>query len=520
MRLFSVIISMAAGFALISCSKSLLDEASKSNITAAALFGSPEGLASATTALYNRERLIFRGSSDAESVVWTNQMKGTDITVTRGGAGVQFARYDVTLNAANAQVRQYWSHFYYLIVRANEIIAAGEDLGMDNEMVRQAVAEAKVIRAHSYFYLIRRYDRIILNDQATTVGNVEREFRPADPAEVFGLINADLDFAIDALGWVAANPGRYTQGAARHIKAKVALWQQDWEEAALQADEIINNGPYALVPLERIFDGGDLNHSEGILVSQWDRAPGGASIGGPAGHRLAQYFIPNYYKISGILVNGDNGGRAWGRVYPNTYLLGLYEEGDDRYNTFYKHYWVYDDPDNLPAGRQLGERVTTTNSGVYFDQLHPACTKFLDKWTKEPTEAQSFKDIIIYRLAETYLIGAEAHMRLKGSADGTARNYISKVRERAGLGVYNGPVTEDLILEEDARELAFEGHRWFNLKRMGKLVERVRLYSGDTGVGAIQPRQNIQDFHVRWPIPQSEIDMMGAANFPQNPGYN
>src|SRR5690606_12444545 len=125
--------------------------------------------------------------------------------------------------------------------------------------------------------------------------------------------------------WVPANPGRYTQGAARHIKAKVALWQQNWTEAALQADEIIGNGPYALVPLRSIFEGADLNHSEGILVSQWDRAPGGASVGGPAGHRLPLYFIPNYYKISGILVNGDNGGRAWGRVYPNTYLLGLYE---------------------------------------------------------------------------------------------------------------------------------------------------------------------------------------------------
>lgn len=502
------------------CNKDVLDEESKSNITANALFTTPEGLASATTALYNRERLLFRGSSDAESVMWTNLERGTDITVSRAGTGIQFARYDVTLNAANGQIQQYWRHFYYLIVRANEIINAGEKLGLDNAMVKQAVAEARCVRAHSYFYLLRAFDRIVLNDQATNIDNLDRDFKPADPEDVFNLMYADLDFAISNMTYTAANPGRYTQGAARHIKAKVALWRKDWTEAAKQTDEIIKNGPYRLVPLNQIFTGANLNHSESILVSQWDRAAGGASIGGPAGHRLALYYMPNFYKMKGILVNGDNGGQAWGRIFPNTYLLGLYETGDQRNNAFYKHFWVYDDPANVPAGKRLGDQATTTNMSIYFDQLHPGCTKFLDKWTKEPTELQSFKDIIVYRLAETYVIGAEAHMRLNGSGDATARNYISAVRERAGLPIFTGSVTEDLILDEEARELAFEGQRWFTLKRMGKLVERVRLHAGDTDVSSVQARTNIQDYHVRWPIPQTEIDMMGKESFPQNPGYN
>ncbi|RYY52117.1 MAG: RagB/SusD family nutrient uptake outer membrane protein, partial [Chitinophagaceae bacterium] len=212
---------------------------------------------------------------------------------------------------------------------------------------------------------------------------------------------------------------------------------------------------------------------------------------------------------------------AWGRTYPNPYLIGLYSASDKRLAAFYNLFWVYDDPKTLPAGKTLGSKVTNTNSAIYFDQLYPACFKYVDQWTKlAPNEAQSFKDIIIYRLAETYLIGAEAHMRIGGATDALAVKYMSAIRERAGLGVFTGPVTVDLILDEDARELSFEGQRWYTLKRLDKLIERVKLNSGDPAVGAAQGRTGIQPFHVRWPIPQSEIDnMKGKGDFGQNPGY-
>lgn len=521
MKKILLISAVLASILSSSCNKELLDEESKDKITQDAVFNTPEGLSTAVIALYNLDRDIFR--KDAESTIWTSFIRGEDITVTRAGSGIQFARYDNTLTGATGQVRPFWNHYYSIIERCNKIIKSGEALNSTDPAVSQAIAEAKGFRARSYFYLYRTFDRIILNTEPTTFENLEREYHPADPDEVLNLIYSDLDYAIERLSYTPAQNGRFTKGVARHVKAQAALWKKDYAEAAKQADAIISEGPYQLVPLSQLFSGANLNHKEAIFVSQWDRNPGGSPLASnqATGHRLHLYFIPNFYKQAGILVNYANGGSAWGRTYPNPYLLSLYSSNDLRLNAFYKLSWVYDNPATLPAGKTLGQKVTTTNMSVYFDQLYPACMKYADDWTRlSPSEAQSFKDIIIYRLAETYLIGAEAHMHLGGASDPLAVQYLSKVRERAGLGVFTGSVTEQLLLDEDARELAFEGQRWYTLKRLGKLISQVKTYSGDPAVGAAQARSNIQDYHVRWPIPNAEVEnMKGKGSFIQNPGY-
>ncbi len=79
-------------------------------------------------------------------------------------------------------------------------------------------------------------------------------------------------------------------------------------------------------------------------------------------------------------------------------------------------------------------------------------------------------------------------------------------------------IDEKTILEESARELAFEGNRWFLLKRMGVLMSQVNLYHTFGSASTNEVVFPMQAHMVRWPIPQSQIDLM-APNFPQNPGY-
>ncbi len=125
---------------------------------------------------------------------------------------------------------------------------------------------------------------------------------------------------------------------------------------------------------------------------------------------------------------------------------------------------------------------------------------------------RSFTDSYIIRLAETYLLRAEAHIG-KGDFVRAAAD-INVVRARA----YASPALPeqmniDYVLDERARELHWEELRLMTLMRMGKMVERVRRYNTLVGHG-IADHQNL------WPIPFREIETNSEAVLEQNPGYN
>lgn len=110
--------------------------------------------------------------------------------------------------------------------------------------------------------------------------------------------------------------------------------------------------------------------------------------------------------------------------------------------------------------------------------------------------------------SEAYIIAAEAYMRMGDNATGVS--YLNVLRDRAGVRDFAaGELNQDLILDEQARELGHEGVRWEMLKRLGILYNRVQTYSPTVGA-------NMQPFHVRWPIPKAFVDL---TKVPQNQGY-
>ncbi len=137
------------------------------------------------------------------------------------------------------------------------------------------------------------------------------------------------------------------------------------------------------------------------------------------------------------------------------------------------------------------------------------------------TDISSTRPFIVYRLADTYLLAAEA-AHLLGDNEEAAR-LINFVRERAGaagqkeaIKITSDAVSLDYILDERSRELAGEQMRWFDLKRTGKLIERVTLYNAQA--------QAIETKHLLRPIPQPQIDASVDpttvdGKYPQNPGY-
>ncbi|MDO4496714.1 MAG: RagB/SusD family nutrient uptake outer membrane protein [Bacteroidales bacterium] len=159
-------------------------------------------------------------------------------------------------------------------------------------------------------------------------------------------------------------------------------------------------------------------------------------------------------------------------------------------------------------------------SNVWY--LYPSLEKYVDHSTNQIKNSwHSARPITLARLAETYLIAAEAAL---GTGDKeAAAAYINVVRERAAadgidpkvMDITASDVTLDYILDERSREMAGECWRWIDLARTGKLIERVKAHN-------YQGAPNIQSFHLLRPVPQSQIDAMTdpeqKKNY-QNPGY-
>ena len=151
--------------------------------------------------------------------------------------------------------------------------------------------------------------------------------------------------------------------------------------------------------------------------------------------------------------------------------------------------------------------------------MFPTLSKFFDLKRPDVFIPSGSRDHFVFRLADTYLLLAEAQFLQNKKTEATAA--INKVRQRAAwpgkeaaMLITDAQMTMDLLMEERGRELVGEQGRWMDLKRWGKLVERVKLYNP-------QAAANVKEIHNYRPIPQKQIDLSDGGNsgFPQNPGY-
>lgn len=530
-NLNKVILAVTLGTTLLfsSCKKYLTEE-NFTQIGSDVIYKDEAGLTVGLGALYNLQRAYER-VSDATGLTQNNLWVycADDLGSTRTFNDAQI--YKANMTPANFP-RGKWASGYQLIDRASAIIVNARKIGFSSDATkRRLIAEASVIRAMTFFKLYELYDNILLDTIPTTVENYNDpvDYRPAQKADVFKQINNDLDYAIANLSYTA-KAGQVNLGLARHLKAQVASWQGDWATMALQCDEIISKGGYTLLPVEQVF-GADVNHKESIFVYQYDELTGGSdALAGGSNHALSAVFTARYYEMPGNHMIEDNnwGGNSYAWTTPNFYLKRLMGWNEVTGLSPDKRFAAYFYPDtvigNKPGDPFFGLKLPassypggTSNAGGNYRQYHWSVKKFQD-FSKPSGRAASWKDVIAYRFAETLLMGAEAHWRMTGNAaNPTALGYINRVRARAGMPNFT-LIDQQTILDESARELAFEGGRWFLLKRMGVLVSQVNLYHTFGSAKSNEAVFPMQPYHIRWPIPQDQIDLL-APNFPQNTGY-
>lgn len=505
-----------------SCEK-WLEEENFTKIGSDVIYKDEAGLQVGLGGLYNLQRTYER-VSDANGLTQNNLWVycADDLGCTRTFNDAQVYKSAMT---PNGFPRGKWSSGYQLIDRASALIVAAPGITFTTASNQtKLIAEAKVIRAMTYFKLWQLYDNILIDTIPTTVENAfdPVQFKPAPKDDVLKLINADLEYAIANLPY-SVKPGQVNQGLARHLRAQVAAWQNDWATMAAQCEAIITGGGYTLQAIDKVF-GADLNHKEAIYTYQYDEVLGGTDVlAGGSQHIMSAVFTARYYEMPGGHMIEDNnwGGNSFGWTTPNNYLKSLMSwnpatglSPDKRFSNYFYPDTVIGNKSSSPY---YGLKLPKSSYPDNYRQYHWSIMKYRD-FTKPDGRAGSFKDIIAYRYAETLLMAAEANWRLTNNpSDVKALGYINQVRTRAGVPALV-TLDQQTILEENARELAFEGGRWFLLKRMGVLFSQVNLYHT---FGSAKTNENIfpmKDYMVRWPIPQDQIDLM-APNFPQNQGY-
>ncbi|WP_405415198.1 RagB/SusD family nutrient uptake outer membrane protein [Maribacter sp. Asnod1-A12] len=519
--LFSVL------FFMFSC-EDYLEEQPSTLIDSDYIYTTEEGLKSGVVSLYKLDRDRYDNSTEdyMGGVLLSSR---SDLAFSRTGYTGLMGRYERGVSpidqGANFVSTLFWKHFYNMTNKATSIINAAEEIEEIDEDVRsQVIAEAKFFRANSYFYLYRMFKNIYVTTETVTVDNAFDVIDGISPEEeIFALLNADLDFAIENLEWVDTF-GRVTKGTAKHVKAKVAMWQGDWEEAKNQSVSLIEEGPHSLVGSTADVFAGNRNNSEALYVIQSEDD----ILGGGDNTMLNANYVTQYFQIEGIEANLEQGGRGFSRVLPNLYLLNLLseDENDTRNDdTYFRLKYFYTSGDNIGQEIDIYEPITDLDNpsetyASYYQRLHPSCIKFTQDDDNENSYLQR-SNIMVYRLAETYLIAAEAIMR----SSGDPLPYINAVRARANTEALTS-VDEQAILDERARELAFEGQRWFTLKRMGQDVinRQITSFAGDgeffpDNLGSKDPRTNWQPHFINFPIAQIDLDLLGS-NYPQNDGYN
>ncbi|MFT5386142.1 MAG: hypothetical protein ACI81W_003554, partial [Saprospiraceae bacterium] len=462
-----------------SCSDDFLKDELLSDTSVEFLYSTPEGLESAIVGLYTLNRQIYEDNSLNGAFPLILQAK-SDLGVGVTGEVSLYSRllWGASLGdyGTESGINKFWVHFYKIVDRANAIIQAAENLeGIDEDRKNQILSEAKCMRANSFFSLYRLFNNIFVTTEPTTPENafdVPRDKSSVE--EIFSLLKSDLSFAIDNLDYSTPQFGRWNQGAARHLRAKVAMWEEDWTEAAAQAEAVIMSGEYALVPSTSEVFAGELDHSETLFAVNFKNE----TIGGGSYHILNWNVVSVYSDAPGLIQSIENGGAGVGFLSLNDYTINLLNEdpNDDRKNnTYYIFEYHYNDEETLPAGKNIGAPLDLYENSptdqnefmLYYRRQNPGVLKFFDDQV-EPTDRNHYKNIMVYRLAETYLIAAEANLMLGNT--GIALDYVNNVRNRANASSI-ASVDLQVILDERARELAFEGQRWYTLKRTGKLFE-------------------------------------------------
>lgn len=374
-----------------------------------------------------------------------------------------------------------WSDGYRGIYRCNTVIERIVGITMDETLKKRIVGEAKFLRALMYFNLVRDFGDVPLVLTEITDPLQGYEYSRVPVADVYTQVIKDLTDAeiILSVSYTGADIGRATSGAAKSLLGKVYLTQKRYADAALKLKEVIDKASYSLLPnYADLFKPANKNSKESIFEVQYKK--GNIGEGSPYANAYAPVNSGN-----AVIAFGGNGNNI-----PTVDLEKSYEAGDPR--------------------KTVSMATSYTNaSGSKVDAF------YIKKYADPPIVSGDSEDNwYVLRYADVLLMYAEVLNETGKTAD--ALPYLNQVRKRAGLSdkALTTPAELRLAIEQERRvELAFEGHRWFDLVRTGRALPILQAKAAAIGI-----KTALTEANLVFPIPQSQIDI-NPTKIKQNPGY-
>lgn len=500
-NLIKIFISLSMVFSMFSCSDDFLDKPNPNQLGEGSFYATEVQVHQAIMGVYGQMQ-GFTGNQWLYSEMITDN---TTVHFDEGNRG----------NAPNIESFEYWQYnsgtgrmydlyrdAYNAMGNINLTLSKLEGADMDAGAKTRFEGELRFFRAYYYFLLTQYFGDVVLVTEPLSDPSAAFELERSPISAVYAQIESDLAIAIASLPNTVdpSEAGRLTKGAALTLSGKLWLTRKDYGKAKTALDQVAALGYNILGNYADVFDPNNKNHNESIFEVQFQ---GGNELGEQSG------FIYNFYpKFTNGEVTGFPGVSGGGWNIPTLDIIGDYEAGD------------------LRKAISLSEGYTDINTSEFV------AIPFIEKYRYDHAiQSRPDNNWPIYRFADVLLMLAEAINEQSGP-NSEAYGYINQVRDRAGLTPVSGLSQDEfrtVLLHERRIELAFENHRWFDLRRTLSATELVALL---TAHGALEkanqttPRGSVGfsagDYvfgthEVLFPIPNRE--RVVNPNLGQNEGY-
>lgn len=529
------ILALLAIFVVGSCSDDFLDRNSLVGLSEGDFWKSEEDAILGVNALYSANKEF------TNSIVIYGMMDDfTDISYQSWATGLTTGSFPSNASFYSNS----WGVFFKGVYRANTVLANVPDIQMNENIKNRTLGEAKFFRGYFYFKLWDFFGGVPLYDFPM---NVDESYQERNSErEVYEFIVKDMTDAYDLLpeNYDQSNMGRATKWAALAMRGKAHLWAKEYEKAAADFKELMEDSDRVLVDdYHSLFRVAGNNNTEVIFDVQYiaeqgeglatDRNYGNArgATSGSQRTRPTPKLVNAYEMIDGTPFDFANYNNAQGETFdPNEPLdwadeesvRKLYENRDPR-----MHQSVV-----VPWSTFVGVNGVEFLYKFPVDSSDPtayvpiwaagsyAWRKFVETGSVYTLQNNMPQNFPLIRLADVILMYAEAQNEVS-SADQSVYDAVNAVRHRAGMPDLPDGLSKEQMRErirhERLVELSGEGQRYSDIRRWGiakDVVDGVWM----TEFTGVQIRQRgFPDHYYLWPIPQSEIDVNPALT--QNPGW-